>query len=97
MGDMPANVDVRLVALESSTQPELDDVDLVVPLGRPTRTALLETLAGPAGRLRVIQTLSAGVDWLVGRVPEHVVVCNARGHGPRGETLGYDGQLILEV
>jgi phosphoglycerate dehydrogenase-like enzyme len=39
----------------------------------------LEALAGPPGRLRVIQTLSAGVDWLAGRVPEHVLVCNARG------------------
>jgi phosphoglycerate dehydrogenase-like enzyme len=29
--------------------------------------------------LRVIQTTSAGVDWLIGRVPEHVMVCNARG------------------
>jgi phosphoglycerate dehydrogenase-like enzyme len=43
------------------------------------RAPLLELLAGPPGRLRVIQTLSAGVDWLVGRVPEHVMVCNARG------------------
>ena len=40
---------------------------------------LLELLAGGAGRLRVIQTTSAGVDWLIGRVPEHVIVCNARG------------------
>jgi len=43
------------------------------------RPALLDVLAGPPGRLRVIQTLSAGVDWLVGRVPEYVTVCNARG------------------
>jgi phosphoglycerate dehydrogenase-like enzyme len=43
------------------------------------RTPLLELLAGPPRRLRVIQTLSAGVDWLVGRVPEHVAVHNARG------------------
>src|SRR4029079_16734700 len=33
----------------------------------------------------VIQTLSAGVDWLVGHVPPHVTVCNARG--------GYDAPL----
>ena len=79
MGDLPPNVEVRLVAPESAVQPDLADVDLVVPLGRPTRTALLETLAEPPGRLRVIQTLSAGVDWLVGRVPAHVMVCNARG------------------
>ena len=42
------------------------------------RGAVLEALAAPR-RLRVIQTLSAGVDWLVGRVPDGVIVCNARG------------------
>ena len=79
MGDLGPNVEVRLVSPNAAAVPNLTDVDLVVPLGRPTRTALLDTLAGPPGRLRVIQTLSAGVDWLAGRVPEHVLVCNARG------------------
>lgn len=78
MGELPANVHVRLVPPEPSPVPDLADVDLVVPFMR-TRTPLLEVLAGPPGRLRVIQTLSAGVDWLVGRVPGHVIVCNARG------------------
>jgi phosphoglycerate dehydrogenase-like enzyme len=32
-----------------------------------------------APSLRVIQTLEAGVDWLLGRVPARVVLCNARG------------------
>lgn len=78
MGKLPANVEVRLVSPEPAALPDLGEVDLVVPLRR-IRTSLLETLAGPPGRLRVIQTLSAGVDWLAGRVPEHVMVCNARG------------------
>jgi phosphoglycerate dehydrogenase-like enzyme len=78
MGELPANVDVRLVPPEPEPVPDLADVDLVVPFMR-TREPLFELLAGQAGRLRVIQTLSAGVDWLVGRVPEHVMVCNARG------------------
>jgi phosphoglycerate dehydrogenase-like enzyme len=78
MGELPANVDVRLVPPEPAPVPDLAEVDLVVPLMR-ARAPLLELLAGPPGRLRVIQTLSAGVDWLVGRVPEHVMVCNARG------------------
>jgi phosphoglycerate dehydrogenase-like enzyme len=78
MGELPANVDVRLVPPEPGAIPDLAEVDLVVP-GMRIRTALLELLAGPPGRLRVIQTLSAGVDWLAGRVPEHVTVCNARG------------------
>jgi phosphoglycerate dehydrogenase-like enzyme len=78
MGELPANVDVRLVPPEPEPVPDLADVDLIVPFMR-TRDPLFELLAGPPGRLRVIQTLSAGVDWLVGRVPEHVIVCNARG------------------
>jgi phosphoglycerate dehydrogenase-like enzyme len=78
MGEMPANVEVVLVADEPAPLPDLAGVDFVVPLMR-IRPALLDLLARPPGRLRVIQTLSAGVDWLVGRVPEHVTVCNARG------------------
>jgi phosphoglycerate dehydrogenase-like enzyme len=80
IGELPANVDVRLVPAEPELGPvpDLGEVDLVVPLGR-SRAALLELLDGGGGRLRVIQTLSAGVDWLVGRVPEHIQVCNARG------------------
>ncbi|HET9346403.1 MAG TPA: 2-hydroxyacid dehydrogenase [Candidatus Limnocylindrales bacterium] len=78
MGEVPANVDVRLVPLEGGPVPDLADVDFVVPFMR-TRAPLLESLAGPPSRLRVIQTLSAGVDWLVGRVPERITVCNARG------------------
>jgi phosphoglycerate dehydrogenase-like enzyme len=78
MGELPANVDVRLVPPEPGPVPDLAKVDLIVPSAR-SRAALFELLAGPAGRLRVIQTTSAGVDWLIGRVPAHVMVCNARG------------------
>jgi phosphoglycerate dehydrogenase-like enzyme len=78
MGALPANVEVVLVPDEPAPIPDLVGVDFIVPLMR-IRPALLELLAGPPGRLQVIQTLSAGVDWLVGRVPPNVIVCNARG------------------
>lgn len=78
MGELPANVDVVLIPDEPAPMPDLTGVDLIVPLMR-ARAPLMELLAGPPGRLRVVQTLSAGVDWLVGKVPEHVLVCNARG------------------
>ena len=78
LGPMPANVDVRVVPAESAQVADLKQVDFVVPV-TPMRPIVLESLAGPSGRLRVIQTLTAGVDWLIGRVPEGVTVCNARG------------------
>jgi phosphoglycerate dehydrogenase-like enzyme len=78
MGELPANVEVLLVADQPEPVPDLAEVDLIVPVQR-TRAPLLDVLAGPPGRLRVIQTLTAGVDWLVGHVPDHVMVCNARG------------------
>jgi phosphoglycerate dehydrogenase-like enzyme len=78
MGKLPANVDVRLVPPEPEPVPDLAEVELIVPFAG-TRVPLLELLAEGGGRLRVIQTTSAGVDWLIGRVPEHVKVCNARG------------------
>jgi phosphoglycerate dehydrogenase-like enzyme len=78
MGVFPANVDVRLVPPEPDPVPDLADVDLIVPF-QWTREPLLALLARGGGRLHVIQTTSAGVDWLIGRVPEHVIVCNARG------------------
>ena len=85
MGELPANVEVVLVPPDASPLPDLSRVDLIVPIGR-VRQPLLDALAAP-GRLRVIQTLSAGVDWLAGRVPDAVTVCNARGvyDGPLAE------------
>ena len=78
MGEMPAHVVVRVVNPESVTRADLADADMVVAVYR-MRMAVLEALDGPPGRLRVIQTLSAGVDWLIGRVPGHITVSNARG------------------
>lgn len=94
MGELPTNVELVLVPPGASRAPDrrgagrvpdLRGVDLVVPTDW-MRGPLFDALGDP-GRLRVIQTLSAGVDWLVGRVPERVVVCNARGvyDGPLAE------------
>ena len=73
---MPSNVELRPWVADGPGV-DLSSVDIVVPDGS-MRGAVLAALAAP-GRLRVIQTLSAGVDWLMGRVPDEVTVCNARG------------------
>ena len=78
LGELPPNVDVRLVPREPEPVPSLADVELIVPSMR-SREPLIELLAGGGGRLRVIQTTSAGVDFLIGRVPAHIAVHNARG------------------
>src|SRR4051812_23194471 len=78
LGDLPANVDVRIASPKPGATPDLDGVDLIVPY-LATGGPLFELLGRGGGRLRVIQTLSAGVDFLVGRVPGHITVCNARG------------------
>lgn len=85
MGDIPANVDLVPVSPADGPMPDFTKVDLVIPT-RQMRDPLFEALRTP-GRLRVIQTLSAGVDWLVGGVPPQVTVCNARGvyDGPLAE------------
>jgi phosphoglycerate dehydrogenase-like enzyme len=77
-GDLPANVDLRLTAPAPEPLPDLSKVELIVPSGR-IHGPLFELLAGGGGQLRVIQTTSAGVDFLIGRVPERVAVHNARG------------------
>ena len=85
MGEIPANVDLVPISLADGPLPDFANADLVIPMGR-MRDPLFEALRLP-GRLRVVQTLSAGVDWLIGRVPQQVTVCNARGvyDGPLAE------------
>ncbi|MHB8460729.1 MAG: 2-hydroxyacid dehydrogenase [Candidatus Limnocylindrales bacterium] len=85
MGELPANVEVVRLSPDADELPDLSRVGLIVP-DVSARSRLLDALAGMS-RLRVIQTLSAGVDWLAGRVPEGVIVCNARGvyDGPLAE------------
>ena len=76
LGDLPSNVEGQPWVADGPGV-DLSSVDMVVADGS-MRGAVLAALGAP-GRLRVIQTLSAGVDWLVGKVPDGVTVCNARG------------------
>ncbi len=67
--------DAEVVAIDELES--LDELDFIVPV--PFRQAALPPRLAGLQRLRVIQTLSAGVDALLGRVPEHVTLCSARG------------------
>ena len=79
LGDLPPNVEVVWVEEAATSLPDPATIDLIVPL-MSMRRPLLDLFTQPStGRLQVIQTLSAGVDWLVGKVPPHITVCNARG------------------
>lgn len=45
----------------------------------------LDVVFGAMPRLRVVQALSAGIDYLLGVVPDHVTLCDGRGvHGSSG-------------
>jgi len=70
---LPAGVELGVIG---GSEPRLDDVEMLVAAPH------VEELAGLLGRLpalRVVQAVSAGVDWLLPLVPEGVVVCDAAG------------------
>jgi phosphoglycerate dehydrogenase-like enzyme len=78
---------------------DLETIDFLVP-GFDRRPELLEQLPGLA-RLGVVQTLSAGTDWVQDAVPEQAILCSARGtrDGPVAEwivgaLLGVSARLL---
>jgi phosphoglycerate dehydrogenase-like enzyme len=76
-GRAPAGVDV--VALEGGV--DLATVDFLVPTAMANhedRQALLKMLPG-LERLAVVQTMSAGTDWIEDHVPPQATLCSARG------------------
>jgi phosphoglycerate dehydrogenase-like enzyme len=76
LGPLPDGVELHWIPREGPPPAEICDAELLVPAdhSRP----LLELLADMP-RLAVVQTVSAGVDWLLPWVPDGVTVCNARG------------------
>jgi len=76
LGPLPDRVELHWSPREDPLPAEIRDAELLVPAERSPE--LLELL-GEMPRLAVIQTVSAGVDWLLPSVPPGVTVCNARG------------------
>jgi phosphoglycerate dehydrogenase-like enzyme len=76
IGELPQEVELHTIPHDGPLPPGLEDAEFVVP---PVRArALLEKLA-QMPRLAVVQSASAGTDWLEPWVPEGVTLCNARG------------------
>jgi phosphoglycerate dehydrogenase-like enzyme len=78
---------------------DLETIDFLVP-GFDRRPELLATLPGLT-RLAVVQTMSAGTDWLQNAVPAQATLCSARGarDGPVAEwivgaLLGVSSRLL---
>jgi phosphoglycerate dehydrogenase-like enzyme len=67
------------------------DVEFLIP--RWTESHALDELPG----LKVIQLLSAGVDWIVDRVPEGVTLCSARGARDRAMGEWIAAAILAEV
>jgi phosphoglycerate dehydrogenase-like enzyme len=73
---MPPGVTVREIPTEGELPERLGHADMLVPhLRRSRLRAVLQRLDG----LRVVQTLSAGVDIYDGLIPEGVMLCDAAG------------------
>jgi phosphoglycerate dehydrogenase-like enzyme len=87
--------DAEVVALESA---DLQTIDFLVP--SQVRPELLDLLAD-LDRVAVVQTLSAGTDWIEDMVPSRATLCSARGarDGPVAEwivgaLLGVSARLL---
>jgi phosphoglycerate dehydrogenase-like enzyme len=76
VGELPESVKLGLVPREGPLPSAVSEAEFVVPSARDAR--VLEALPRMPV-LRVVQTLSAGVDWLLGSVPAGVTVCDAGG------------------
>ena len=74
---LPPGVRVTPFPIEGDLPAEAEEVGFVVPPFSPRRR-VLPTL-GRLPRLQVVQTLSAGVDWLLPHVPPGVTLCDASG------------------
>ena len=76
-------------------------VELAAELGPDVEFAVvhwedLRALEGLSG-LRVLQTVSAGVDWIVDRVPEGVTLCSARGARDRAMAEWVMAAILADV
>jgi phosphoglycerate dehydrogenase-like enzyme len=76
VGELPEGVTLGLIAPDGEPPEGILHAEFLVPgSDDPRMLDLLRRMDA----LRVIQTLSAGVDWLLGKVPADVTLCDAGG------------------
>jgi phosphoglycerate dehydrogenase-like enzyme len=77
LGDPPAGLRYEVVDPTAHVPDTVDAVELYVPpyLGSRADVEVIDRMSG----LRVVQTLTAGVDNVRDRIPEDVTLCNGRG------------------
>ncbi len=76
IGELPQGVSLNLIPREGELPGAIRDAEFLVPSSGDRR---IRELLSQMSQLRVIQTLSAGVDWLLGLIPAGVMVCDASG------------------
>lgn len=74
VGELPQDVELGLIPADGSFPDAMLGAEFLVPRGRGVGEILPQMSS-----LRVIQTLSAGVDWLAPMVPAGVTLCDAAG------------------
>jgi phosphoglycerate dehydrogenase-like enzyme len=75
IGELPEGVELNVIPQEGPASALLQAEFLVPDTDKP----FVPEALGRMPRLRVVQTLSAGVDWLLSAVPSGVTLCDARG------------------
>jgi phosphoglycerate dehydrogenase-like enzyme len=76
IGELAEGVSLSLIPHDGELPREILDAEFLV---HPSGDARLYDMLGQMSGLRVLQTLSAGVDWLLPHVPSGVKVCDAGG------------------
>jgi phosphoglycerate dehydrogenase-like enzyme len=76
LGELPKSVALGLIPPDGQLPPAILDAEFLVPSPGDRR---IGELLPRMSSLRVIQTLSAGVDWLLPIAPPGVTVCDASG------------------
>jgi phosphoglycerate dehydrogenase-like enzyme len=76
IGKLPRDVSLGLIPHDGELPDAILDVEFLV---HPSGDSRVYDLLGEMPGLRVLQTLSAGVDWLLPHVPPGVTLCDAGG------------------